>query len=144
TGGQAVTESLSQEQTKQAAKHSRKTQLEARFLETWRRMFPSLPAPVMQHKFHPTRKWRWDFSWPDQLLAVEIQGGAFWGGRHTRGAEQAKDYEKQREAVKLGWRVLPFNTKDLDDVVSVVECVVELLTNAREIRSQQCERKVSR
>lgn len=125
-------EQLDSQGVKRAASDLRKNQLESRFLEAWRAMFPTLPMPVMQHKFHPQRKWRFDFSWPDLLLAVELNGASFGGGRHNRGAEQAKDYEKMRHAIKLGWRVLPFGTKDMDHPYDVVEFVAEVMTNAKE------------
>ena len=31
-----------------------------------------LPAPEREHKFHPKRKFRFDFAWPAQMLAVEV------------------------------------------------------------------------
>lgn len=126
-------ENLDADAVKRAAKGHRKAQLEQRFLEAWRRLFPSLPRPVLQHKFHPTRKWRWDFCFPDNMLAVEIQGGSFIGGGHNRGVQQAKDYEKHREAVKLGWRVLPFNTRDMSDADACATFVAEVLCNAKEV-----------
>jgi very-short-patch-repair endonuclease len=120
-------------EVKKLGNNTRKAQLEQLFLEAWNRLFRQLPKPVMQHKFHPTRKWRWDFCWPEQLLAVEIQGGSFVGGGHNRGPQQQKDYEKQRAAVSLGWRVLPFNTLDMKDPEGVAIEVAAILTNAKEI-----------
>lgn len=67
-----------------------------------------LPEPVAEFRFHPTRRWRFDFAWPDLKLAVEIDGGAFMagGGRHTRGAGYRADCEKLAEAAIAGWRVI--------------------------------------
>jgi very-short-patch-repair endonuclease len=127
------TEHLDAEQVKRAANGMNKAQLEQRFLEAWRRLFPRLPKPEMQYRFHPQRRWRWDFCFVPEKLAVEIDGGSFIAGGHNRGAQQAKDYEKQNEAVKLGWRVLRFNTKDLGNPEYVAEFVAEVLTNAREV-----------
>ena len=31
----------------------------------------NIPAPVFEHRFHPTRKWRFDLSWPDHKLALD-------------------------------------------------------------------------
>jgi very-short-patch-repair endonuclease len=121
------------EQVKRAAKQNKKAQLEQRFLEAWGRLFRTLPRPVMQHKFHPSRKWRWDFCWPEEKLAVEIQGGSFVAGGHNRAPQQQKDYEKQRAAVALGWRVLPYNTIDMKDPEAVVSEVAQILTNARDV-----------
>lgn len=64
-----------------------------------------LPEPVAEHKFHPTRKWRFDYAWPDHKLALEVQGGLFVQGRHSRGAALMKEHEKLNAAVQLGWRV---------------------------------------
>lgn len=128
-------ENMDQQGVKRAAKG--KAALEQRFLNHWRLLFPTLPAPTLQYEFHrPFRKWRFDFSWIDLKLAVEIQGGSFMGGKgggHNRGAQQANDYEKQNTAVQLGWRVLHFNTKQMDDAVAVVEFVAGVLTNAKEV-----------
>jgi very-short-patch-repair endonuclease len=67
-----------------------------------------LPAPTPEYVFHPSRKWRFDFAWPDRRLAVECEGGVFTGGRHTRGGGFTKDCEKYNAAALLGWKVLRF------------------------------------
>lgn len=72
-----------------------------------------LPAPTVEHKFHHKRRWRWDFCWPAYLVAVEIQGGTWSGGRHTRGSGYQNDCEKSREGQLLGWIVLGVTTKDV-------------------------------
>ena len=63
---------------------------------------------VEEHRFHAIRKWRTDFAWPGVLVAVEVEGGAFSGGRHTRGAGFVKDCEKYNTAALMGWIVLRF------------------------------------
>lgn len=65
-----------------------------------------LPSPTLEHRFHPDRKWRLDVSWPDQKFAVEVEGGTWVNGRHSRGAGFEKDCEKYAEAIALGWRLL--------------------------------------
>lgn len=65
-----------------------------------------LPRPVPEFKFHPTRKWRFDYAFPAERVALEIEGGAFVGGRHTRGAGFVKDLEKYSHAAALGWRIV--------------------------------------
>lgn len=69
-----------------------------------------LPAPTEQHRFHPTGRWRFDLAWPEQMLAVEIQGGIYIGGRHSRANGYNGDCEKHNEAVLLGWRLLLVTT----------------------------------
>ena len=70
--------------------------------------FCDAPAFVVEHRFAPPRRWRFDFAWPGKLIAVEIDGGTYSGGRHVRGAGYARDCEKLNRAAELGWRVLRF------------------------------------
>lgn len=65
-----------------------------------------LPEPSIEHRFHPVRRWRFDFAWPDSMVAVEVEGGVYSGGRHTRGVGFENDCEKYNEATLLGWRVM--------------------------------------
>ena len=65
-------------------------------------------AWIAEHRFHPVRRWLFDFARPDIRLAIEIDGGLFVGGRHSRGAGQIKDMEKGNHAVALGWQTLHF------------------------------------
>lgn len=65
-----------------------------------------LPIPVAEYQFHPVRRWRFDWAFVAQRLAVEVNGGAFIAGRHTRGAGFEKDAEKLSEAAIYGWRVI--------------------------------------
>lgn len=64
-----------------------------------------IPLPLVEHKFHPTRNFRLDFAWPDIKLAVEVEGGNWTGGRHTRGAGFEADCLKYDEAIRLGWNI---------------------------------------
>ena len=64
--------------------------------------------PEREWKFHATRRWRFDFAWPEHFLAVEVEGATWSGGRHTRGSGFAKDAEKYNAAALAGWRVLRF------------------------------------
>lgn len=65
-----------------------------------------LPNPMREYKFHPTRRWRFDFCWPARMAAMEVEGGTWAGGRHTRGAGFEGDCIKYAEALLLGWRVI--------------------------------------
>ena len=40
------------------------------------------------------------------MVAVEVDGGVWTGGRHVTGSGATKDAEKFSEAAALGWRVL--------------------------------------
>lgn len=65
-----------------------------------------LPEPEREVRFSPTRRFRFDFAWPDLRLACEVEGGTYSGGRHTRGSGFAADCEKYNLAMLTGWRVL--------------------------------------
>lgn len=107
----------------------KKPDLEKQFLTIWKQVIGS-PLPEQEFRFHPTRKWRLDFAWPEQRVAVEIQGGVFTKGRggHTSGVGVQRDCEKGNAATLLKWRVLRFTTVDLRQTpVQCCEQVVELL-----------------
>ena len=60
--------------------------------------------------FHPTRKFRFDFAFPQFLIALEAEGGTWVGGAHGRGKHYESDCTKYNEAVQLGWKVGRFTT----------------------------------
>lgn len=74
-----------------------------------------LPAPMREHRFHPTRRWRLDFYWPDYLFAVEVEGGEYVTGRHMRQAGFREDAIKYAEATLLGITVMRFPGSMIED-----------------------------
>lgn len=64
------------------------------------------PDPATELVFHPKRKWRLDFAWPANMIALEVHGGIHSGGRHTRGRGFVEDRAKMNEAALLGWTVI--------------------------------------
>lgn len=82
-----------------------------------------LPTPEREVRFHPTRRWRFDLCWPALKLAVEVDGGTWAQGRHTRGTGYRDDCIKLNEAALLGWRVLRV-TSDMvrdDSALAVID-----------------------
>lgn len=67
-------------------------------------------SPEREFRFHPTRKWRFDFAFVDEKVALELEGGTWVAGAHTRGKHFAGDCEKYAEAALLGWLVLRATT----------------------------------
>lgn len=65
-----------------------------------------------EYKFHPTRKWRFDYAFPFLMIAVEVDGGVWTGGRHTNPAGYINDMEKLNTAASMGWLVLRITTDD--------------------------------
>lgn len=66
----------------------------------------NLPEPVPEFRFAPPRRWRFDYAWIGAAVALEVEGGLFVQGRHSRGAGMLKDMEKYNTAVVNGWRVM--------------------------------------
>jgi hypothetical protein len=52
------------------------------------------------------RRWRIDFAWPAQRLGVEIDGGSYIAGAHSRGPQTTRDNLKRCEMAIDGWRLL--------------------------------------
>ncbi len=70
---------------------------------------------VREHRFHPERRWRFDFALPAFCIAIEVEGGVWTRGRHVRGRGFAADAEKYNEAAILGWRVLRVTPEMVED-----------------------------
>jgi very-short-patch-repair endonuclease len=72
------------------------------------------------------RRWRFDFAWPDRKVALEVEGGVWISGRHTRAAGYINDTEKYNEAVLLGWRVLRVTRPHIDSGQALQWVVIAL------------------
>ena len=86
--------------------------------------------PVRELKFHPVRKWRFDFAFPDRMVAVECEGGVWTQGRHTRGSGVVADMEKYNEAACMGWSVFRFDAGSIKDG-SAVQFMAAVLAERR-------------
>lgn len=73
-----------------------------------------LPEPQREYRFHKTRKWRFDFAWPEHRIAAECEGGTWSGGRHTRGQGFLDDCTKYNTAASLGWYVFRFTREHIE------------------------------
>ena len=82
----------------------RQSELEAAF-HAWIASVPDIPEPTAEYTFAPPRRWRFDFAWPAERVAVEVDGAIFAGGRHGRGRGILGDAEKLEAALVRGWRV---------------------------------------
>lgn len=99
-------------------------------VELFEKQYKSFNLPPLQRevKFHPTRKWRFDYGIVllktkpitpigieilEFKIAIEIEGGTFVAGKHTRPAGYQNDCEKYNEAQRLGWSVLRFTKTDV-------------------------------
>ncbi len=89
-----------------ALEYLKMTKLEKEFVFKLKAI--GLPDPVNEYRFHPVRRWRFDFAYPEQKIAFEVEGGTWNGGRHNRGSGYEKDAEKYNQAAVLGWQVYRF------------------------------------
>lgn len=71
--------------------------------------------PETEYRFHPPRRWRFDFAFPDEMVAVECEGGTWSNGRHVRGSGFEADAEKYNQAAIDGWMVLRFTERTIID-----------------------------
>lgn len=78
-----------------------------------------IPEPRMEYRFARPRMWRMDFAWVDAKLALEVEGGVWTGGRHTRGSGFLRDIEKYNRAAAMGWRLLRVTPDKLSDLGTV-------------------------
>jgi len=135
--------------------------LEIAFMRAWKLLSKDdWPYPKREHQFHPTRKWRFDFAWEAERVAVELEGGVFSFpvtcdfcgrhvyrknkrtqrmervyaamGRHTRGAGVHADADKYNAGAALGWRILRYTAKHLtESPVQMIEQIQALLAEGR-------------
>jgi hypothetical protein len=82
-------------------------------------------------RFAPPRRWRLDFGWSRKgkdgyRVALEVQGGIWTQGRHSRGSGLLKEYEKMNAAAARGWRVCYCTPQTLiTGVEAVAACLPE-------------------
>ena len=75
-----------------------------------------------EFKFAQHRRWRADFLITGTRILIEVEGGIFSNGRHTRGTGYTKDCEKYNWAASNNWLLLRFTTGQVNsgDAVKVV------------------------
>lgn len=109
------------QQLKTARRKAKCSRLEAKFALIWKALGgPSLEREV---KFHQTRKWRSDFAHIASKTIIEIEGGTWSGGRHTRGSGYARDCEKYNVAQNLGWCVYRLTSEMI--TIKHIEPIIE-------------------
>ncbi len=87
-----------------------------------------LPEPEREYKFHAARRWRFDFSWPARKVAVEVEGGTWTRGRHTRPEGFEGDCEKYNSAALAGWFVYRFTAEMIASgaALTTIECALKI------------------
>lgn len=103
---------------------------------------------VAEHRFHPVRRWRFDYGVPEIKLAVEYHGHAGFVGKGASGHSTIKgltsDSEKMNSAIAAGWRVLAFtalhfryNDRVRHNLTDVRETIMNALAGMQNEKEQQ-------
>lgn len=72
-----------------------------------------------EYQFEPKRKWRADYYFPSANLVLEIEGGAYTNGRHTRGKGFLADMEKYNAMTMLGIKLLRCTPDQLNQPTTI-------------------------
>ncbi len=84
------------------------SKLEQKFADLW--VYLDGPELEREYRFSPPRRWKFDFAYPAFLVAIELEGGVWDQGRHTRGQGYIDDCVKYNAAALLGWKVFRLAT----------------------------------
>lgn len=86
-----------------------------------------LPRPITQHRIVPTRRFRWDFAWPEYGVCLELQGGVWRSGAHNRGQGVTRDAEKSSLAQLNGWLQITVTPDQVQSGVAVGQVIAALV-----------------
>ena len=78
-------------------------------------------AYELEHKFHPTRKWRADIAIPTLKALIEVEGIMSAKSRHTTIAGFTNDCEKYNQAQIVGWKVLRYTVVNKSQFFTDIE-----------------------
>jgi len=102
------------------------TDLESTFENLWAVL--KGPPLVREYRFDPDRRYRFDYAIPEIRASIELEGGTFTGGRHTRGKGYSRDACKYNSALLLGWAVFRLTSDMLaEDPVSHLEPIIQFI-----------------
>lgn len=83
---------------------------------------------VTEFRFHPVRRWRADYAILKYKILLEVEGGIYIGGRHTRGVGFKNDMDKYNSATSMGYSVLRVTPSDLMKT-STLDLIKETIKN---------------
>lgn len=100
----------------QQPKSATRQQLDAELKRNFARQFEATwrlcggPALETEHKFDTVMGWRADYLHRPTMTLIELEGGAWTGGRHVRGKGFIEDCFKYNEAAIHGYRLFRIGT----------------------------------
>lgn len=74
-----------------------------------------------EFQFNKDRKWRADFYLVGTNILIEVEGGIWSNGRHTRGKGYIADMEKYNSATALGYSVYRYSTEQVKSGKAIEE-----------------------
>jgi very-short-patch-repair endonuclease len=99
------------------ATNGRKSKLEELFLKLWKKLGDKRFKIQREYCAIPNRRFKMDFAWVKQRVAVEIQGGTYMGkSAHNTGKGLSRDYEKNNLAIQNGWVVIYLDSKAINNL----------------------------
>ena len=84
-----------------------------------------IKIPEREYQFIQSRRFRFDFAWPGEKVALECEGGTWIQGRHTHGIGFQNDCRKYNLAALFGWRVLRYTPQMIDEIVDDLKNVFD-------------------
>ncbi len=72
-------------------------------------------------KFHPSRKWRFDYAIPSLKIGIEYEGIMSEKSRHTTITGMTGDTEKYNAAQAQGWKVLRFTALNYKNLITAIK-----------------------
>lgn len=74
-----------------------------------------------EHRFHPARKFRFDFAIEALKIGIEYEGINSTKSRHTTVTGYSTDTDKYNLAQSCGWKVLRFTALNYKTIIQVLE-----------------------
>ena len=97
---------------------------ELKFIKYWETLYPDIDLHT-EYRFTPPRRFRFDFAFLPSKIAIEINGGNWIHGRHTRASNLSNEYEKLNLAALNGWRVFVLSPEMINEdwLSKIASCI---------------------
>lgn len=90
-----------------------RSSLESQFEHLWEYLYPNLDLEA-EYRFHPVRRFRFDYAHLETRTAIEINGGRWSKSGHSSPSGLKRDYEKINLAILEGWVVFQLCDEMID------------------------------
>lgn len=99
--------------------------------------------PIREYQFHDSRKWRFDYAFVAEKVALEVEGGVHTAGRHIRPKGFLNDMEKYNTAATLGWLVLRTTPDRLRtfETIGMIRAAININMNGKDAKEGLAARR---